>query len=461
MTTSGIEPVDVDSDVDGNRGQADSWLLSALLGDVEKPQSSAPAAGGGFLPRAPQSLAETGLEETQIEALVLKFLMHRGSASGRQVAEQLRLPFGIVSELTRRLKEEQVLGYRRSSGLQDYELQLSDTGTAQAKRYAESSRYYGTAPVPYKDYVESIGRQSPSRLKLSMAHLRRALSDLKISDGICSRLGQAMTAGRALFLYGRPGNGKTSIAERLSAAYGEAVWIPRAVDFDGEIVRLYDPIVHEEVPDDDHNPGALDQRWIRIRRPTIVVGGELRMEHLEVVPNTSVGVCEAPVHLKSNCGVLVVDDFGRQRLDPTELLNRWIVPLEKRYDFFNLPSGKKVQIPFDQLLIFSTNLEPKHIVDEAFLRRIPYKIEIGDPSEQEFRELFQLQSEQFSLNLEAGAVDHLIDRHYRAQNRPLRFCQPRDLLLQVSNFCEFHDAPRQVTTAQLDDAVHNYFGLME
>ena len=438
-------------------GEKQSWLLDSIMNDI----SADLVDGNQFIPQAPKTLEETGLEETQVEALILKYLFHRGSATCAQVSEQHKLPFNIVTELARKLKDEQVLGYRRSVGLSDYELQLGETGMVQARRYNESAKYFGAAPVPYKDYIASISKQSPSNLKLTMQHLRAALSDLSIIDEICGRLGQAMTAGRALFLYGRPGNGKTSIAERLSAAYGETVWIPRAIDFDGEIVRLYDPIVHEAVEMSDTQSQGIDQRWIKIKRPTIVVGGELKMEHLELRLNRDTGTSEAPVQLKSNTGVLVIDDFGRQQMDPTELLNRWIVPLEKRYDFYNLPNGKKVQIPFDQLLIFSTNLEPKDIVDEAFLRRIPYKVEIADPSEGQFRSLFESQCRTLGLDFRTQALDHLIEKHYKPLDRPFRFCHPRDLLLQVKNFCDFHESSNDLTEERLDDAVHNYFGLME
>jgi predicted ATPase with chaperone activity len=213
-----------------------------------------------------------------------------------------------------------------------------------------------------------------------------------LNEKMFSRLGPAINSGRGLFLYGAPGNGKTSIAERVTAAFGNYVWIPRAIGVDGEIIRLFDPVNHLETPLEP-GQGLLDQqridkRWVRIRRPTIIAAGELTMSSLEVTLNQSTNICEAPLQLKSNCGTLVIDDFGRQRMRIEELLNRWIVPLEKHFDFLNLPNGKKVQVPFDQLLVFSTNLEPRDLVDEAFLRRIPYKIEVIDPTEEEFRHLF-------------------------------------------------------------------------
>ena len=204
----------------------------------------------------------------------------------------------------------------------------------------------------------------------------------------------------------------------------------------------------------------IDHRWIRIRRPTIVAGGELTMSALEVTANQSTGISEAPLQLKSNTGILVIDDFGRQRISTDELLNRWIVPLEKRYDFLNLPNGKKINVPFDQLIVFSTNLEPRDLVDEAFLRRIPYKIEIVDPTEAEFRYLFEVMAEHLGFEYRQGPVDYLIANHYKQSNRPLRFCQPRDLLLQVRSYCVYCNRPLELTNEYFDKAVENYFAVM-
>jgi hypothetical protein len=204
----------------------------------------------------------------------------------------------------------------------------------------------------------------------------------------------------------------------------------------------------------------IDHRWIRIRRPTIVVGGELTMDSLEVTLNTATNVSEAPVQLKSNCGTLVIDDFGRQRMTTDELLNRWIVPLEKRYDYLNLASGKKLQVPFDQLIIFSTNLEPKDLVDDAFLRRIPYKIEVTDPAESDFRELFQIMAPLLGVGYDAAALDYLVDTHYKQIGRPMRCCQPRDLLLQIRNYCRYVNREPVMSPENFDFAVENYFAVM-
>jgi hypothetical protein len=236
------------------------------------------------------------------------------------------------------------------------------------------------------------------------------------------------------------------------------------VGVDGEIMRLFDPSNHEELPLESDggllDKRKIDKRWVRIRRPTIVVGGELTMDNLEVMVNRSTGICESPLQMKSNCGTLVIDDFGRQKMRTDELLNRWIVPLEKRYDFLNMPGGKKIQVPFDQLIIFSTNLEPKDLVDDAFLRRIPYKIDVTDPSEEEFRELFKLMAPKFDIPYNEDALDYLIERYYRRVNRPFRCCQPRDLLLQVRNYCYYQNLTAGMTREYFDFAVANYFAVM-
>ncbi|HEY1785710.1 MAG TPA: AAA family ATPase, partial [Pirellulales bacterium] len=258
------------------------------------------------------------------------------------------------------------------------------------------------------------------------------------------------------FLYGRPGNGKTSIAERVSGVFGEHVWIPRALGVGSDVIRLYDPCSHVEVPVTEQG-AAYDRRWVRIRRPAIVAGGELTMEQLDINFNAETGVGESPLQLKSNCGTLVIDDFGRQRISPTELLNRWIVPLDRSFDYLHLPGGRTIEIPFDQLLVFATNLEPNDLVDEAFLRRIPYKLELVDPTEPEFITLLQLYAERFGIPFSQEAADYLLEKHYRPVGRTPRRCHARDLLAQIFHYCRFNRLPPAMTAANFDQAVENYF----
>jgi predicted ATPase with chaperone activity len=368
----------------------------------------------------------------------------------------------LVHTLLQSLKDQLLITLRDSAPMNDYVYELTEQGLVRARRRAEHLTYFGAAPVRISDYVDAMRRQAIDKLKPKPADLRRAFADLQMSDAVISQIGQAVTGGRAMFLYGAPGNGKTAIAERVVRSMSEFLWIPRAITVTDEIIRVFDPACHEEVPlppnDAILSTQKVDRRWVRIKRPTVVVGGELTLEMLECHVNPMTGVNEAPVQMKSNGGALVVDDFGRQRISTTELLNRWIIPLEKGHDYITLPSGRHIQIPFAQLLVFSTNLDPRELVDEAFLRRIPYKIEVFDPSEDEFRQLFQRLAAKHGFNCPTSIIDHVLEKQFRRTGRPLRFCHPRDILQQVKNLCDFHGLPYELTEAAVDVAALNYFG---
>ena len=419
---------------------------------------------GQFVPIEPNSFAQAQLTEGEVESLILKCLLGRGTFTGREIADHLRLPFVLLDELLRRMKNERLVVHRGSAPMNDYQYELTDVGRERGRRMAEHCTYFGAAPVSLNDYIASVKAQSLQNQHPTVDELAKAFSDLVLSEKMMDRLGPAINSGRGLFLYGSPGNGKTSIAQRVTRSFGQTIWIPRAIGVDGEIIRLFDPVNHEEMPLEpgqglwDHR--QIDKRWIRIRRPTIVAGGELTMDMLEVTINSSTGISEAPLQLKSNCGTLVIDDFGRQKMRVDELLNRWIVPLEMRYDFLNLPNGKKITVPFDQLIVFSTNLQPRDLVDEAFLRRVPYKIEVLDPSEAEYRSLVQKLADKMGFTCQPDAIDHLVDAHYKKVNRPFRYCQPRDLLLQVRNYCMYHKRPLELTAHAFDLAVENYFAIL-
>ncbi len=453
----------LDSPVDRIRGMTAGTPSVA----EEKAASSIvrqPPRSGGFVPQEPASFRAAGLNDSLVESLALKHFLARGDCTGREVADQLKLPFVLIDELLRGLKNEQLLGYRGGAPMNDFLYQLTDLGRERAKRYWNHCTYFGSAPVALEDYIESVKSQSLATQPTTAERLRQAFGDLMLSPRMFERLGPAVNSGRGLFLFGAAGNGKTSIAERVTAAFGQEIWIPRAIGIDGEILRLFDPVNHEELPLENreglYDVRKIDRRWVRIRRPTLVVGGELTMSALEVTMNSSTGICEAPLQIKGNCGTLVIDDFGRQRMPVEELLNRWIVPLERRYDFLNMPNGKKIQVPFDQLIIFSTNLEPRDLVDEAFLRRIPYKIEVLDPSLDEFKGLFHSLAKKMGFPDRPEAVDYLVQKHYVPQNRPFRFCHPRDILMQIRNYCSYQDCPMDITNAYLDMAVENYFAVM-
>ncbi len=432
--------------------------VNSLLGDSPSNEEET------FRPRVPESLQQTGLTSEEVERLVMKYLLQRGSATGREICAQVKLPFSILDPLLKDWKNERLVAFKGAAEMGDYVFTITDFGRERARRYNEECTYFGAAPVSLKDYLAAMDVQSIARQEAMEDDLRRAFSDLLISEDMLDRLGPAINSGRGMFLFGEPGNGKTSIAERITSCFGSTVWIPRALGIDGDVIRLYDPGVHMEVAD-EHNEGlfdlsGVDPRWIKIVRPTVVAGGELTMSELEVTQNTTTHICEAPLQLKSNCGTLVIDDFGRQAMPVDVLLNRWIVPLEKRYDFLNLPSGKKIQVPFDQLIIFSTNLEPKDIVDGAFLRRVPYKIKVSDPLEEHFRALFEIVAPKMGVLYDAASVDYLIEKHYKAVGRPFRNCQPRDLLQQVRNYCIYKRVPKKMSPAAMDFAVENYFSVL-
>ena len=437
--------------------------------NLTPPAPSALAAEGSngtpFVPREPQSLADMGISETIIEEIAVKYLLARGDASMRQISDQLGVPFGIIENLVTRLKNDQYLGYIDQAAMNDYVCRLTEKGRALGKDYSGSCTYFGTCPVNFEDYVASVEAQTINDQSPGQDDLDRAFSDLLIDPTMMIRLGPAVNSGRGMFLFGFPGNGKTSIAERITKAFGQYVWIPKAITMDRDIVRVFDPMNHEECPleegGDILETVRYDNRWVRIRRPTIVVGGELKMEHLELQYNAETGISEAPVQIKSNTGLLLIDDFGRQQMTVDELLNRWIVPLEKRYDFLNTSNGKKIQVPFDQLVVFSTNLEPKDLVDDAFLRRIPYKIEVPNPSVENFVKLFEIMSTKvFKIEYKPEIVKYLLEAHYMPTNRPLRNCHPRDLLLQVKNYCKYLKRPFEMSKESIDFACENYFSIM-
>ena len=415
-------------------------------------------------PAEPDDASSAGINETILESIVYRYIQNVGEAMGKKIADQLQLPFRIIEPVLARLKMEQNVAYKSATATNDYVYILTETGRNIARNHIADCTYFGSCPVPLQQYIASVKQQTIEGQYPKKVDLLRAFKDLLINPAMLRKLGPAVASGRGMFLFGFPGNGKTSIAERVTGAFGKYIWIPRAVDIDGEIMRVFDPMCHElAMP--EKSAGLLDidgfdKRWVRIERPTIIAGGELTMNMLEVQSGGESGISEAPLQLKSNCGTLVIDDFGRQKMRVDELLNRWIVPLEKRYDFLNMMSGKKIQVPFDQLVVFSTNLEPKDLVDDAFLRRIPYKIEAENPPEEDFRKLFEIMCRVVKIQHVPDVIDYLIETHYKAVDRPMRMCQPRDLLLQVKNYCLYNDIKIELKNEYVDFACENYFSVM-
>jgi hypothetical protein len=423
-------------------------LLARLLSDEN------------FHPTEPKAIEETGLSPTLIEDLLLKYVLAVGSASGRDIATHVCLPFVTLEDLLRSLRTRQLLVHVGSAQLGDYVYTLTEQGRGRAQAAASACAYIGAAPVTLSDYVLSVEAQTVRAESPKRGQLEQAFADISVTPSLFDSLGPAVNSGAGLFLYGEPGNGKTTLAKRITSCFGQTVYVPRAIVEDGQIVKVFDAAYHEPVEDEQSTffkSGDYDQRWVRIRRPTVIVGGELTLDSLEIRHDPHSNVSEAPIQMKSNCGCLLIDDFGRQRVEPQALLNRWIVPLENRIDYLTLSTGKKIQIPFEQLIIFSTNLEPRELVDEAFLRRIPYKIHVTDPDVEEFHQLFQSYAAGFQCDCDPGVVNWLLTTHYRPQRRALRRCHARDLLTQVRNFCSYNDYPTELRPEYLDRVVPSYF----
>jgi predicted ATPase with chaperone activity len=423
-------------------------LLASILSD------------DSFRPAEPKSIEETGLTAAVIESLLLKYVLMIGSVSGRQCADSVCLPFGLVEPLFTSLRQRQLVINTASAQLGDFVYTLTENGRQRARSAMDQCGYLGAAPVPLDDYIVSVEAQTIRAEAPQKRHLTKAFADISVEAGMLDMLGPAVNSGAGLFLYGAPGNGKTTLARRITMCYGNSIWIPRVLTEDGQLIKLFDAACHE--PLNDAGSGILksaehDRRWIKIRRPTVVVGGELTLEALEIRHDSVSNVSEASLQLKSNCGCLLIDDFGRQRISPTDLLNRWIIPLENRHDFLTLATGKKIQVPFEQLIIFSTNLQPTDLADEAFLRRIPYKVEVGDPTKEEFHTLFKIIAKSLHCEYKPEAVDYLIEKHYQKVNRPLRRCQPRDLLGQIRNYCVYNGLPVEMRPEYFDRVVPSYF----
>jgi len=411
----------------------------------------------------PRSIEETGLSTEQIEQLLIKTL-YGGETTGLNLAERIRLPYTVLEPLVERVRAEQLVEVRGAtgSGSAGYRYALTDAGRDRARRYLDANQYVGPAPVTLASYVAEMKTLAAARTYIDHERIRQAFSHLVVGDAILEQLGPAVNGGKAVFLYGPPGNGKTVIAEGLGRSLGGDMYIPHAIDVDGHILTMFDPINHESLEADVDASSVIsiaprDRRWVRIRRPVVMVGGELTLDMLDLTFNPTAKFYEAPIQMKANGGVFLVDDFGRQRSRPQDLLNRWIVPLESRFDYLALHTGKKFQVPFDVLIVFATNLNPDSLADEAFLRRIPYKIAVVDPSVDEFMKIFELNCRRRNLMFHRVMVAYLLRRHYGPEGRQLRSCHPRDLLDQITALCRYRGIEPVITRDLIDAACASYF----
>ena len=412
----------------------------------------------------PASIEATGLHPDLLHQLMLKTLV-AGEASGSNLADRLRLPFSILDALIQHARVEKLIEVRGTSGAGSagYRYALTDLGRERAGQFLDLSRYIGPAPVPLAQYNAYVRACMAARPYVDKDKLSTGFEQLIVSKPMLDQLGPAVNSGKSLFLYGAPGNGKTVIAEGIGRALGDEMFVPHAMDVDGQIITMFDPVNHTHLGgvtggmDSVVAAAQHDRRWERIKRPVVVVGGELTLEMLDLIFNPISKFYEAPIQLKANGGVFVVDDFGRQRIPPRDLLNRWIVPLESRVDFLTLHTGRKFETPFNVLIVFATNLKPESLADEAFLRRIPYKIVAKNPTLDEYCRIFELNCNRRGLSFDPVMVEYLQRKYYQPRKLQMRACHPRDLIDQVVDMCRYHGRQPTITRELLDAACGSYF----
>ncbi len=414
-----------------------------------------------FTPAEPEKLDKLDINEPLIAGLIMRMMYLNSQMVAHEIAAEVCLPFyNIVEPILTELKNSRLIEIIRGDMASvSYVYTITEAGRARAIQYFEQTTYVGPAPISVESYVQIIKEQSLRQITVHAERLRDAFRGLIFDEKILDQIGPAVNSGRSIFLYGPPGNGKTSICERIVKSFGGSIFIPFAVEVKGSIIKVFDEYNHKQVaPGSDMRlQGKYDRRYRLIDRPVIIVGGELNMTSLDLIWNEESRFYEAPIQMKANGGALMIDDFGRQRIDPKTLLNRWIVPLEKQVDFLTLHTGTKIEIPFDQLIVFSTNLNPRDLVDDAFLRRIRYKIPINDPSHENYRAIWRIVSEVKGVPYADEIVDYFIEKHMRTFGRPLRGCQPRDILDNILDVCRYRQIEPTVTAEMLDDAAEAYF----
>lgn len=426
----------------------------------------------------PSSVEETGISFGQMLDLAVKTIYYGGRPSARDISKAMALPFNVVDQLLGFLKREQFIEVVGSGGLgeQEYQYALSEKGNERAMEALERNAYVGATPVPFEDYVSVTMEQSVRQIRVDVDVVDRALHDLVLNPMTRDLVGPAVNSGRSMLLYGDPGNGKSSIAKGIGRMLKGNVLIPHAIDVGGQTIRVFDPRVHypannaseEEEAEEERRAAAggyapqrperrRDSRWVVAKRPLIITGGELTLADLELKFSPASKFYIAPVQMKANSGILVIDDFGRQLVAPKELLNRWIVPMEARVDHLSLLSGETIEIPFELLLVFSTNIPPQQLGDEAFFRRIRHKIEVGDPDEEAFLKIMHLVCDANNVPYEEAAGHYIIERYYRPKHRHLRGVHPRDIIDLLLDISSFQNREAECSRELIDLACASYF----
>ena len=403
-------------------------------------------------PTIPDRVEDLGVPHSVAADLVLRYLWLHGTGTLARLNESLKLSFPVLETLFHQFRNQQLLEVKGMTG-NDYSFTLTAGGRTLARERNEVCQYVGPAPVSIQQYQKVVKAQA-AHVRLSRESLRRAFDDLVLPDGLLDQLGPALIGHQSLFLYGSTGNGKTSIAERILRIYQDSVVVPYAVEVDGHIISLFDPVVHRELPFHDD---LLDPRWAVCQRPCITMGGELSAAMLELRLDDSTRVFIAPCQMKANNGILVIDDFGRQMVEPRDLLNRWIVPLDRRIDYLTLSSGMKFQVPFELMVVFSTNLDPHDLADEAFLRRIQTKVLVDDIGAEVFDEIFRRVMQTHQVPTEPGSAEYLRERCEAYAARVLRACYPMDIYRLVKAISEYEGRPVRMTRVNIDRAVALYF----
>ena len=438
--------------------------MSATATAVPSGASDASEATVSLHPDAPTSIAESGLSEDLLTQLTLKQLHFGAESSGVDIARRLGLEYSVIApvlEFLKRSHQVEVLSGSAIGG-PSFRYRITDEGRRRALLFLEQSHYVGIAPVPLAQYQQYMTQYQAVPRRIGRSRVRDAFSHLVISDKVLGQVGPAITAGHSMFIYGPPGNGKTVIAQAIRNLLEGEIAIPHALEIEGQIVKFFDPVNHEPMPESPSGSGLFtsqprDARWVRCRRPMVMVGGELTLSSLELAYSPTMGFYSAPVQAIANGGVLVIDDFGRQHCSPRDLLNRWIVPLESRMDFLTLQTGQKFHLPFMVLVVFATNIKPAELVDEAFLRRIHYKVFAESPTRADFLRIFSDCCRQRSLAYDQVLVERLLDEYFQPKGITMRGCHPRDLIEQALAHADYMGEPRHLTYPLLEAACAGYF----